>query len=644
MKRLTCLAALACSCLCAAAAPKSKAISPNLFGIFFEDLNYAADGGLYAEMVQNRSFEYLPSDVDAVKNKRGEYNPFTAWAAEKTHSLMRVSLESERPLNTHNRHYCRVQVLSPGDDGAGLSNNGYDGMAIKSGARYDFSVFLRLATGESMPAEVKLVASDKQHTVLAKQQFTVNANDWKQYQLTLTATADCDSAKLFVMFKHEGTVDADMVSLFPQDTFKGRKNGLRRDLAETIADLHPAFMRFPGGCLAHGDGIDNIYRWKRTIGPVEQREADSNIWNYQQSFGLGYYEYLCFCEDIGAKPLPVLAAGVSCQNSSRRRGDGQQAVPMEQMGQYIQDVLDLIEYCNGAPTTTWGSRRAEAGHPEPFNLEYIGIGNEDHITPEFEERYAMIVKAIRKQYPKIKIVGTSGPSHKGWDFEHGWAASRREKLDIVDEHYYCSPSFFLSNFKRYDTYDRRGPKVYLGEYASWGNKLYNAIAEAAYMTQLERNGDIVEFASYAPLLARHGHTQWNPDMIYFDSRRVYPTANYYVQRLFGQNAGVRYISGIATTPDSCAMSTVQTREGDIVVKLVNYSASAQNITLRLAGLVRAGQTANVTTLTGDKDAKNTKANPELITPQASRLTARSTNVPVAMPAYSLTVIRFSKQK
>lgn len=623
-----------------AAGVKKKAISPNLFGIFFEDLNYAADGGLYAEMVQNRSFEYLPSDIDAPKNARGEYNPFTAWASEKTHSLSRVSLESERPLNARNRHYCRIEILSPGDAGAGLSNNGYDGMSVKSGAKYDFSMFARPQS--PMPVVVKLVASDKKHTVLAEEKFTLTSKDWQKHALTLTATASSDSAKLFVMFQKEGVVDVDMVSLFPQDTFKGRKNGLRRDLAETIADLHPAFMRFPGGCLAHGDGIANIYRWKRTIGPVEQREADSNIWNYQQSFGLGYYEYLCFCEDIGAKPLPVLAAGVSCQNSSRRRGNGQQAIAMDDMPQYIQDVLDLIEYCNGSETTEWGRKRAEAGHPAPFNLEYIGIGNEDHITPAFEERYAMIVKAIHAKYPKIKIVGTAGPAPKGEDFDKGWEASRREKLDVVDEHYYCQPSFFLTNFSRYDKYDRRGPKVYLGEYASWGSKLYNALAEAAYMTQLERNGDVVEFASYAPLLARIGHTQWNPDMIYFDSRGVYPSVNYEVQRLFGQNQGVKYISGIATAPKDCALSCVETAGGDIVVKLVNATEQPVAFSLNLAGLGVGGRTANVTTLAGEKNAKNTRDGGATVKPVSTTMKVANRQKYTA-PAMSLTVIRVNKK-
>lgn len=363
MKQLALTLSLAFLALGATAKPERKAISENLFGVFFEDLNFAADGGLYAEMVQNRSFEYLPSEIDLKKNPTNAWHPFTAWAVEKTHSLCAVSIESAEPLNSHNRHYALIDIQSAGDAGTGLSNGGYDAMAVKSGARYNASVFLRLAGGGPMPVELSLVKDDKARTPLAKASLTLTDSDWRKYEVGLVPSADCDSARLMIMFGAAGKVAVDQVSLFPQDTYKHRPNGLRRDLAEAIAALKPAFMRFPGGCLAHGDGAANIYDWKRTIGPVEQREGDSNIWNYHQSFGLGYHEYLLFCEDIGAKPLPVLAAGVSCQNSSRRRGDGQQAIPMERMGQYVQDVLDLIDYCNGPSTSPWGAKRAEAGHP-----------------------------------------------------------------------------------------------------------------------------------------------------------------------------------------------------------------------------------------------------------------------------------------
>lgn len=629
------------SFLASFAAPREKAISPNLFGIFFEDLNYAADGGLYAEMVQNRSFEYQPSDIDTHKNPGGLYNPFTAWTVEKTHSLCHVTIESRCPLNANNTHYAQIEIVSPGDAGAGLGNTGYDGMVVRQGAVYNFSAFLR-TTAAAMPVDVQLVAGDKQHTVLAAATFTASGDEWRRYDARLTATASSDSAKLRVLFRAEGTVAADMVSLFPQDTYKGRANGLRRDLAETIAALRPAFMRFPGGCLAHGDGIANIYDWKRTIGPVEQRREDSNIWNYRQSFGLGYYEYLLFCEDIGAKPLPVLAAGVSCQNSSRRRGDGQQAIPMERMGEYVQDVLDLIEYCNGPATSTWGKKRAEAGHPAPFHLEYVGVGNEDHITPEFEQRYALIVKAIRQHYPDIKIVGTAGPDWHGWDFEHGWAASRREAVDVVDEHYYCSPGFFLKNFHRYDAYPRTGPKVYLGEYASWGSTLYNALAEAAYMTQLERNGDVVEFASYAPLLARIGHTQWNPDMIYFDSRGVYPSVNYEVQRLFGEHRGTRYIGGVVGVADSVASSCVRAAGGDLIVKMVNYGSRSAEVKINLSGLGRLPAEAALVVLTGSKNAKNTRDKPATVVPQTSSIAAAK-RMTRTLPPYSFTILRLKQQ-
>ena len=412
-----------------------KPISPNLFGIFFEDLNYAADGGLYAELVQNRSFEYSPSDVDVHKQPAGGWHPFTAWEfAKEGNGIGTISLETREPIHPNNPHYLLVDVKTVGKHGVGIRNKGYDGIVLRKEETYRFSVFLRNPDGGSMPVDV--VVKDHKGTVVADTSFTASSSTWKQYEMVLRSRSDADTAALSLLFKKRGTVAVDMVSLFPIDTYKGRKNGLRRDIAETIAALKPAFVRFPGGCLAHGDGLDNIYQWKNTIGPVEQRKGDKNIWNYHQSMGLGYFEYFQFCEDIGAKPLPVIAAGVSCQNSARRRGDGQECVPMEYMLQYIQDILDLVEYCNGPSTSEWGSKRAAAGHPEPFNLEYIGIGNEDHITPEFEARFKMIYEAVKDKYPEITVVGTAGPGEAGKDYEEGWEIARKLGVPVVDEHYY----------------------------------------------------------------------------------------------------------------------------------------------------------------------------------------------------------------
>ena len=618
-----------------------KPISPNLFGIFFEDLNYAADGGLYAELVQNRSFEYSPSDVDVHKQPAGLCHPFTAWEfAKEGNGIGTISLETREPIHPNNPHYLLVDVKTVGKHGVGIRNKGYDGIVLRKEETYRFSVFLRNPDGGSMPVDV--VVKDHKGTVVADTSFTASSSTWKQYEMVLRSRSDADTAALSLLFKKRGTVAVDMVSLFPIDTYKGRKNGLRRDIAETIAALKPAFVRFPGGCLAHGDGLDNIYQWKNTIGPVEQRKGDKNIWNYHQSMGLGYFEYFQFCEDIGAKPLPVIAAGVSCQNSARRRGDGQECVPMEDMLQYIQDILDLVEYCNGPSTSEWGSKRAAAGHPEPFNLEYIGIGNEDHITPEFEARFKMIYEAVKDKYPEITVVGTAGPGEAGKDYEEGWKIARKLGVPVVDEHYYKGWGWFLENLHRYDSYPRGGSKVYLGEYASWGSALENALAEAVYMTSLERNGDVVEFASYAPLLARVGHTQWNPDLIYFDGKQVYPSVNYHVQKLFSLNRGDTYHADVVTEYggkymlySSCVRDS---HTGDIIVKLVNMDGRERKANIDLNPFKRIRTEAALTVLAGDAKAKNEPGKPASVIPAESRIKVKK-SFGYTMPAHSLSVIR-----
>ena len=416
----------------------------------------------------------------------------------------------------------------------------------------------------------------------------------------------------------------DVVSLFPERTFMNRPNGLRADLAQALADMKPKFVRFPGGCLVHGDGLGNMYRWKNTIGPIEQRLEQKNIWGYHQSIGLGYYEYFQFCEDIGAKPLPVLPAGVSCQNSGGTwaiGSTGQQGLPLDEMSAYIQEVLDLIEWANGPVTSTWGAKRAAAGHPEPFGLEYVGIGNEDKMTPVFEERFKLIYEAVKAKHPEITVIGTVGPFPDGEEFNKGWEIANKLKVLIVDEHYYCQPSWFNANHHRYDKYDRKASAVYIGEFASWGNKLYNAISEAAYMTSLERNGDIVKMASYAPLLAKKGFTQWNPDMIYFDNSRIYPTANYYVNQLFSANQGDIYFDKVisseskdSTLASSCVLDS---HTGDIILKLVNRGKEAKAMKISLPGIKGLGAAAERTVLSGDADAVNSYENPKNIQPVKS---------------------------
>lgn len=519
---------------------KGKKISTDLFGIFFEDINYAADGGLYAELIENRSFEYSPRDNRA-------WNSLTAWElVTRGGGKGTIKTESAISLHANNPQY-GVLTVEQGGEGVGLLNTGFDGIALKASEKYDFSLFARRTAGQPLPITVQL--EGKNGEVYSKAILNTLTNDWMQYKVTLQSTATVSDARLVLIGQNSGSVAFDMVSLFPQKTFKNRPNGLRADLAQVIADLKPRFVRFPGGCLAHGDGINNIYHWKNTIGPVERRKGQRNIWNYHQTAGLGYFEYFQFCEDIGAKPLPVVAAGVSCQNSFQQWGVGQQCIPLANMDEYIQDVLDLVEYANGPVTSFWGAKRVAAGHPKPFNLQYLGVGNEDRITSEFRQRFEMINKAVKAKYPNIIVIGTSGPFHSGDDFEEGWKFANQLKLEMVDEHYYVEPNWFLTNLNRYDAYDRTKGKVYLGEYASRGNTLFNALAEAAYMAALERNGDIVHLASYAPLIAKRGRTQWNPDLIYFDNTSVAPTVNYYVQQLFGHHAGDTYLPNtVSFTP------------------------------------------------------------------------------------------------
>ena len=505
-----------------------KKISEKLIGIFFEDISYAADGGLYAEMVQNRDFEYTPADHKG-------WNAFTAWQLA---SGKKADIVTSSPLSKQNPHALRIAADT-------LYNEGWDGMLIKAGEKYDFSMFVKSSSDKSF-----VVALVDGNRVLASERIETSGKEWAKYSATLAPSASAKEARLMLVAEGKKAALVDMISLFPQNTFKGRKNGLRADLAQVIADLHPKFVRFPGGCMSHGDGLDNIYRWKHTVGPLEERTPDRNIWHYHQTRGLGFYEYFQFCEDIGAEPLPVLAAGVPCQNSAPNAngyGGQQGGIPMADMPAYIQEILDMIEWANGDPATSkWAKMRADAGHPAPFNLKYIGIGNEDIISTAFEERYEMIARAIRQKYPDIQICGTAGPFHTpSSDYIEGWlyAFEHQDIVDIVDEHYYESVGWFINNQDYYDNYDRKGPKVYLGEYAarSGHGNVDCALVEALHLCGVERNGDIVEMTSYAPMLCHKKHQNWNPDMIYFDNETIDLTPSYHTQRLFSKYSGTHYL-------------------------------------------------------------------------------------------------------
>ncbi len=625
-----------------------KPISEHLVGIFFEDINYAADGGLYAELIQNRDFEYSVKDG----SREGWDNGY-AWSVRQLEGASTVTIASENPLHENNPHYAVLQVKP----GVTLQNDGFDGISLKKGERYDFSLFARLPEN-SKGGKILVRLLDQAGKEVAQSAVHVSSKEWKQQRTVLIANADVHAAVLSLEPKLTGTVHLDMISLFPQNTFKGRKNGLRADLAQTLADLHPRFVRFPGGCVAHGDGVDNIYDWKGSIGALEERKPLRNLWGYHQTRGLGYHEYFLFCEDMGAEPVPVVAAGVPCQNSGTCShhsvgelgcGGQQGGIPMEEMPQYVQDVLDLIEYANGdAKKTVWGKKRAQAGHPRPFNLKYIGIGNEDLITDIFEERFTMIFNAVKEKYPEVTVIGTVGPFYEGSDYEEGWKFASKIGIPMVDEHYYNTPGWFINNQDFYDRYDRNKAKVYLGEYAAHlpgrPNNIETALAEALYLTSVERNADVVTMTSYAPLLAKEGHTQWNPDLIYFNNTEVKPTVGYYAQQMYGQNAGSEYIASSVTldnTQDAVekriGVSVVRDgKTGDMIVKLVNLLPVAVNAQVELPSLEGMDTTAVKTVLAGKPTDKQTRP--------VSGTMEVSEKFGYELPAYSFTVIRINKNK
>ena len=574
---------------------KCKNISDKLIGIFFEDISYAADGGLYAELVQNRDFEYTPNDHEG-------WNAFTAW---RLASGAEPRIVTDCPLGKHN-----ANALSIGADT--LYNSGWDGMTLKAGAKYDFSFYVNTKGKKRFK-----VAMVENGSVVAEAVIDVRPKDkkavetlhegWQKYEVTLAPSADTKAAELRIVAEGKAEARLDMISLFPQDTFKGRKNGLRRDLAETIANLHPKFVRFPGGCMSHGDGLDNIYHWNHTVGPLYDRVPDRNIWRYHQTRGLGFFEYFQFCEDIGAEPLPVLAAGVPCQNSAPNAncfGGQQGGIPMEDMPAYIEELMNMIEWANGDPATNkWAKMRADAGHPEPFNLKYIGIGNEDIISTVFEDRCLMICKAIHEKYPEIEICGTAGPFHTpSSDYVEGWKFAKQHKdiFSLVDEHYYESVGWFINNQDYYDNYDRNAPKVYLGEYAARSKRgnIDCALAEALHLCAIERNGDVVSMTSYAPMLCHLKHQNWNPDMIYFDNETIDLTPSYETQRLFSKYAGDKFVdtklsvdtegmteAGAADiTKRVAATVVVDSKTGKRYLKVVNVLPVELQLEVDAAGL------------------------------------------------------------
>ena len=618
----------------------SKAISDKLVGIFFEDISYAADGGIYAELIQNRDFEYSRDD-------RGEWNAQSFWTLNGDGTNW--SIGTDNPLHPNNLHYAVLDVKVPG---AELSNEGFDGIALKKAQPYLYSMFLKTLDGMLHKVKVQLV--DVDNSIVAETVMS-SSKDWKQLNATLKPTRQTTQARLVIKPMDAGRIAIDFVSLFPKDTFKNRKNGMRKDLAQVLADMHPRFIRFPGGCASHGQGLHNMYRWVNTVGPLWERKPQKNIWNYHQSAGMGFFEYFQLCEDLGAEPLPVLPAGICCQNSSKG-GHGQQGglafagekqalgyEDLPTMEEYLQELLDLIEWANGDPKTSkWAKMRADAGHPKPFDLKYLGIGNEDLISDVFTERFNFLNRGIKAKHPEINVVGTVGPFFEGSDYEYGWQLAKDENVDIVDEHYYVNPGWYIHNQDFYDKYDRKGTKVYLGEWASRDRRMENALSEALHMTNLERNADVVVMSSYAPLFCNEKHSNWNPDLIYFNNTSYTLTPSYYVQAMCGQNSGNTYISGNLKVEGNTDVrlrigsSVVKDENGDLIIKLVNLLPAEVSMTLNIGDLTGFDNNANVSVLDGEPNDRTANVK------ESSVVVSDGMNY--ALPRYSFTVMRIKNKR
>ena len=642
-------------------APKGgKAISDELIGIFFEDISSSADGGLYAELIQNGSFEYSPVEHDG-------WGAGTAWKQVRPgHSLGMLEVCKTEGIHPNNPTYMRLHVERvkefydyKGWKGYGLENGGFKGISVKGGAKYDFSVFLR-NVGSAKQVRIVLGAPQgkgKDLKLLADAMITADNKAWKKYEAVLTPSEDCTNAVVQVLVMNTGVIDVDMVSLMPQDTYKG--HGLRKDMAQALADLQPKFLRFPGGCVVHGggDGFWNTYRWKTTIGPKEQRRQLKNTWGYHQSMGLGYYEYFQFCEDLGMAPLPILPCGVSCQGTNGGWNmwptQAQEVCPMSEMDEWVQDALDLIEWANGDPATSkWAKMRADQGHPKPFGLKYLGIGNEEKITPEFAERFRYMYERVQKAHPEIVIVGTAGPgSHpENPDYEAGWKLADELAMPIIDEHYYEKRDYFLKS-RQYDSYPRdRKTKVYLGEYAAKDKKLIDALAEGLYLLHVERNADVVCMTSYAPLFAKKDATNWNPDLIYFDNERIYPTCSYYVQQLFGLSSGQYYYGDCVRFEGDAAgiqqpqedvhygqsvVLNVKTRK--LYVKLVNATDKEKEADINLSRFpIKKNCVKTVLAGTADQE-NNYKEQP--IAPKKETVKAQK-KFDIDLPPYSMVMLEY----
>lgn len=610
-------------------------VQPTMYGIFFEDINFGADGGLYAEMVLNRNFEFP--------------NHLQGW-----NTFGKVTVGDFEPAFTRNPHYVTVYPSGHKEKTSGLENKGFFGMGFKKGMKYDFTVYARLNNLQGKTAKIRVELVGDDNVPMDRQVITLSNNQWQKKTVTLTTNRTMQHGLLRIFNAGSEAVDLDYVSLFPEDNW----HGLRADLVKDLEDLHPGIFRFPGGCIVEGTDLQTRYQWKNTIGDPENRPINENRWNYTfphrqyadyyQSYGLGFYEYFLLAEKIGAEPLPVLSCGLACQFQNADN-DSNAHVALKDLQPYVDDALDLIEFCNGDVNTKWGKIRARLGHPKPFNLKQIGIGNEQW-GPLYAERLEVFVKQIRAKYPNIKICGTSGPSADGKDFDYGWQQMRKLNVDLVDEHYYKSPQWFLDNAGRYDKYDRRGPKVFAGEYAAHGkgerNNWEAALSEACFMTGLERNADVVYQATYAPLFAHVDGWQWKPDLIWFDNLNSVRSANWYVQMLYGTHKGTNMLkvtengANVEGSNGLYASAVYDKIKKQYIVKVGNSAANAQQVTINLNGVKNVRKAQQTILKAAALTDENTIDHPDRIVPTTTDLTATGNTITVSLPASSFSVFVF----
>ncbi|MDW7695742.1 alpha-L-arabinofuranosidase C-terminal domain-containing protein [Flammeovirgaceae bacterium SG7u.111] len=622
-------------------------IQPTMWGVFFEDINFAADGGIYAEMVKNRSFEFD--------------NPLMGWLQPNSD---RHSMNEKSGMATIvkeglevKKHFARVEIKNA--KGYKLINEGFRGMGIKKDAKYLLTLNARKVAGDITKITFQFV--DEAGKVLGGTEVKPTATSWKEYKASFVATATELKANLLITFEGTGKIDLDMVSLFPEDTWKGRPKGMRKDLVQLLADLNPGFLRFPGGCIVEGRTLEKRYQWKKTVGDIEDREMIVNRWNtefdhrptpdYFQTFGLGFFEYFQLAEDFGAEPLPILSCGIACQFNTG------ELVPLDELDPYVQDAIDLIEFANGEVSSKWGKLRADMGHPEPFNLKYIGVGNEQW-GPDYFDRLKVFTKTIKEKYPEMIIVSGTGPFPAGEQFDYAEKELKKMNAEIVDEHYYNSPEWFLENADRYDSYDRDSYKIFAGEYACQSvaiaspknkNNWQCAMSEAAYMTGLERNADVVYLTSYAPLFAHVDGWQWTPDLIWFNNLASYKTPNYHVQQLFSTNKGTQLISVLQDGKPLIgqegiyASSVVDENSGEVIVKVVNSGETEMSVSVKING-ARLAKAGKLIVLNSENlEVENSIEHPDNIVPEEKDFTVKGKVVTLSLPPYSLSVLKVKKR-